>query len=227
MSFNQLISLGKNSATLLNNILGSLFKPNPNLEYLLPSILSYSAFLILVCTAYKLYEKYYERSEDKVQFAGIAVFDADTADLAKGGKVLSGQDDLTSEKSAGGSEEYAGGEADEEEKEEKLDEELREELGEDYEEQYEQPYEGEYGEMIDQPYEEDYGGDYGEEYEEEDGEEYEGEDEEEYNDEKVSELEDEGVPEHDYVWAQPQQQHAAVHYQLKDEKVPFKESVEI
>ncbi|GAB65931.1 hypothetical protein PCYB_074320 [Plasmodium cynomolgi strain B] len=218
MSLSQLISLGNNSAALLKNIigskLGSLFKPSPNHEYLFPSILSYSGFLILVCTAYKLYEKCYEGNEDKLEFAGTAVFDAHSADSDKGQKVLSGQNDMNSEQSAGGSEEHAGEEADEEGNDEEMDEELGEELGEDYGEQYGEPYEGEYGEMLDQRYGEDYGGEYGEEYDEEDGEEYSEENGEEYNEENSEEYNDE--------WVYPEDHQGGVQYQLKDEEVLVK-----
>ncbi|ANQ07265.1 Uncharacterized protein PCOAH_00015480 [Plasmodium coatneyi] len=191
MSLSQIISLGNSSAALLKDIirskLGSLFKPSPHYEYPLPSILSYSGFLILVCTAYKLYEKYYEGNEEKLELAGTAVFDVHTADWAKEQKAPSGQKDISSEQSASGGEEYAGEEADEEGNEEELDEELGEELEEDYGEAYGE----EYGEMIDQRYGEDYGGEYGEEYDEEDG--------EEYNDERVTQQDDE--------WEYPEDQH--------------------
>ncbi|CAA9987637.1 conserved Plasmodium protein, unknown function [Plasmodium knowlesi strain H] len=214
MSLSQLISLGSSSASLLKDIirskLGSLFQPKPNHEYLLPSILSYSGFLILVCTAYKLYEKYYEGNEDKLELAGTTVFDMHPADWAKEQKDLSGQNDMSNEQNAGGNEDYAEEEVDEEENEEELDEELGEELDEDYGDAYGE----EYGEMIDQRYGENYGGEYGEEYDEEDG--------DEYNDEKIYGPDDEGVTQGDDEWLYPDDQQGGLDYQLNGEKIPVK-----
>ncbi|KJP86749.1 hypothetical protein AK88_03563 [Plasmodium fragile] len=211
MSLSQLISFGNSSAALLNNIikskLGSLFKPNPNQEYPLPSILSYSGCLILVCTAYKLYEKYYEGKEDKLELAGTTVFDSHTADWAMEQKVPYGQNDMSSDQSTAGGKEHAGEEADEDENEEDLDEELGDELGDYYEEQYGETYGGEYGEMVDQPYGEDYGGEYGDEYDEEYVEDYNDEGDEEFNDDTLSDGDDEGVIHQDDEWVYPEDQH--------------------
>ncbi|GAW80423.1 hypothetical protein PGO_073380 [Plasmodium gonderi] len=200
MNLSQLISFGNNSAVALKDIVGSkiglLCKPNPNQTHALPSIISYSGILILLCGAYKLCEKKKEKTVLPVQGNVNSVqntnesldqHEQNVQDATVGGEEGDGEgEDELGEGLTEGIEEGLLGELGEGLGEE-LDEEYGEEIGEQFSDDLGEEYNEEYGDE----YNEEYGGEYIEKYGDEYGEEYGDDEVNQHDDEEANQYGDE------------------------------------